>query len=152
MCAVCVREHVLEGGFDVDELVSALSRPDGHEAGGQEGQQAPVHPEGAGHGDGSSPADEHEHAGNGTTVVNLRTSPYDIYIGRPGPWGNPFRGEGAVENYRQWLWGRIQDGSLSLEQLASLRGHRLGCYCKPAPCHGDVLAGAAEWAAQRLGL
>jgi hypothetical protein len=24
-------------------------------------------------------------------VVHCKREPYDVYIGRPGPWGNPFR-------------------------------------------------------------
>lgn len=25
-----------------------------------------------------------------TLVVHCKKAPYDVYIGRPGPWGNPF--------------------------------------------------------------
>lgn len=81
-----------------------------------------------------------------TTVVNLKQEPYDVYIGRPSKWGNRFiigkhgdRG-GVVAKYREWI--RQQPDLLS--HLADLRGKRLGCYCKPEPCHGDVLAEMAD--------
>lgn len=72
------------------------------------------------------------------TVVNLRTSDYDIYIGRPSVWGNPFtigkdgtRKE-VIEKYRLWFNHRVLD-------LRQLEGKVLGCFCKPLPCHGDIL-------------
>ena len=89
-------------------------------------------------------------------AVNLRRQPYDIYIGRPGPWGNPFKiGPGAdrrqvIAKYRDQLIRRIKAGSVTLEQLAGLHGKKLGCYCKPQPCHGDVLDLAAEIAHRLL--
>lgn len=85
-------------------------------------------------------------------VVNLRTEPHDVYIGRPSRWGNPFplkssetRGA-TIERYRQWLWTEIQAGRVTVRELIELDGKVLGCFCKPAPCHGDVLVAAVEWA------
>ncbi len=75
-------------------------------------------------------------------AVNVRTQFYDIYIGRPSRWGNPFRegrdgtrGE-VIEKYAKWLSTQAH----LLAALPSLRGKRLGCWCAPRPCHGDVLA------------
>ena len=76
------------------------------------------------------------------TVVNLKIAPYDVYIGRGSKWGNPFR----MRNYTQAERDRVCDAyekwfyTTDLpEQLHELRGKRLGCYCKPARCHGDFL-------------
>jgi hypothetical protein len=86
-----------------------------------------------------------------TTVVNLRRSGYDVYIGRAGKgldgyFGNPFRlspGDdraAVLDRYRGWFLERIRaDGEFRRKVLA-LRGKRLGCFCKPLACHGDVLA------------
>lgn len=66
----------------------------------------------------------------------------DIYIGRPSIYGNPFRigwdgtREEVVQLYREWIKGRPD----LLDTLRHLKGCRLVCYCKPQPCHGDVLA------------
>ena len=85
-------------------------------------------------------------------VVNKKVEPYDIYIGRGSVWGNPFyighdgTREQVIELYRRHLWKQIQSGEITKEQLLSLRGKRLGCFCKPLPCHGDVIVRAIEWA------
>lgn len=98
-------------------------------------------------------------------VVNRRvTEKFDVYIGRPGPWGNPFShlpGKGevqvatreeAVAQYKAWLWKRMQSDPEFTAKVGSLRGKTLGCWCAPAACHGDVLLAAAEWvAASRRG-
>jgi hypothetical protein len=43
--------------------------------------------------------------------------------------------EEAITKYRQW----ILDKPELINSLHELRGKRLGCYCHPKPCHGDVL-------------
>ena len=74
------------------------------------------------------------------TVVH-RSQPYDVYIGRPSKWGNPFimgvdgTREEVIEKYRQWI---LQKPDL-LKDLHQLKGKTLGCWCKPNACHGDVL-------------
>jgi hypothetical protein len=57
--------------------------------------------------------------------------------------------EEAIARYRLHLWAEIRSGRLSLDQLAALAGKTLGCWCAPGPCHGEVLAAAASWAAAR---
>jgi len=85
-------------------------------------------------------------------VVHSGREKWDVYIGRPSRWGNPFRiGEDGTRQevilqYRAWLWKEIRAGSITTADLASLHGKRLGCYCAPLPCHGHVLAKAAAWA------
>ena len=82
-----------------------------------------------------------------TRVVNLRKEPYDVYIGRPGKWGNPFivgkhgTREEVVEKYRKWI---VMEGIYKLKDLSELKGKRLGCYCAPLACHGDVLVELVE--------
>jgi hypothetical protein len=101
-------------------------------------------------------------AGKGKTrVVNVRKERYDVYVGRPTVWGNPYgihtspRGcknstlaryqvasrEEAIARYREWL---LSQPELVARARAELRGKTLGCWCKPAPCHGDVLAEIAD--------
>lgn len=102
-------------------------------------------------------------AGDAARVVHCQRDPYDLYIGRgpdprsgePGRWGNPFRigedgdREQVIERYRSWLWRQIKAGEVDLADLAALHGKVLGCWCAPQPCHGEVLASAAAWAAER---
>ena len=71
-----------------------------------------------------------------------------VYIGRGSPWGNPFSHleqsaaewkvatrEEAIEKYRAYLLSRPD----LLERLKELKGKRLGCWCKPKSCHGEIL-------------
>jgi hypothetical protein len=99
---------------------------------------------------------------NTTTVVNIKTDEYDVYIGRPSDgtpmhYGNPFTyKEGtkalinvggrrnALEACDQWLdgtaWEDVEPERRRwiLATLPRLRGKRLGCFCVPAACHGDL--------------
>lgn len=74
-------------------------------------------------------------------VVHCHTARYDVYIGRPGPWGNPFTigrdgsREDVIRRYRDWILGQPE----LLVRLEELRGKVLGCWCRPRACHGDVL-------------
>lgn len=76
-----------------------------------------------------------------TTVVNLYQNNYSVYIGRGSIWGNPFHigadgtREEVIEKYKIYILKKPE----LLSQLHTLEGHTLGCFCKPSPCHGDVL-------------
>lgn len=81
-----------------------------------------------------------------TKVVNKRDEDFDVFIGRPSKWGNPYSigpdggREMVIRKYAEW----IQTQPHLLEALPELYGKRLGCYCKPQSCHGDVLMKLAE--------
>ncbi len=95
-------------------------------------------------------------------VVNLKHEPDAVadgavLIDRRTRWGNPFKvgadvsRDEVVARYRVHLWQRIRAGDIALEDLAALNGRRLACWCWPTrPCHGEVLARAAAWAASVL--
>ena len=81
-------------------------------------------------------------------VVHCKREEFDVYIGRPSKWGNPFSHKGgtkaqfrvdtreqAVACYRKWV---LEQPEL-MEALPELRGKTLGCWCAPKACHGDVL-------------
>lgn len=79
-----------------------------------------------------------------TVVVNKYKSEYDIYIGRGSDWGNPFTveqygREKCIEMYEEALRKAIAEHPIIIEKLMALKGKRLGCFCKPKACHGDVL-------------
>src|SRR3990167_1052603 len=75
----------------------------------------------------------------------------DVYIGRKvtlggwnlhqSKWANPFKikecgsAENAVRKYEDF----IRKQPRLLQDLYELEGKTLGCWCKPEPCHGDVL-------------
>lgn len=92
-------------------------------------------------------------------VVHCKLSKFDVYIGRPTIWGNPFSHKSgtlaevkvstafeAVARYREWLHSNPKLVALAKKKL---KGKVLGCWCKTeanpnAPCHGDVLAEVAN--------
>jgi len=83
-----------------------------------------------------------------TTVVNRHHGvPYDVYIGRGSPWGNPFQvgvdgsRDDVVDKYRAWFRDRVKEPTFRAETIA-LRGKRICCSCSPARCHGDIIV---EW-------
>ncbi len=76
-----------------------------------------------------------------TKIVHCKKENYDIYIGRPSKWGNPFvvgkdgtRKE-VIEKYKKY----ILSNKKLIDSLDELDGKVLGCWCKPKSCHGDVL-------------
>ncbi len=75
-------------------------------------------------------------------VVHYKRARYDVYTGRPSKWGNPFQigrdGTRAqvIARYERWLETQPE----LLAALPELQGMTLGCWCAPAPCHGEVLA------------
>ena len=94
-----------------------------------------------------------------TTVVNIKhcadfdpkSNINDVYIGRfhrskygfypKSKWHNPFKigedgtREEVLKTYRSYVLTR----SDLMSSLHELKGKRLGCWCKPEACHGDIL-------------
>lgn len=89
-----------------------------------------------------------------TKVVHCKKEDYDIYIGRPSKWGNPFTHlnkttkakfkvstrEEAIKKYKEWILNQPE----LLKDLHELKGKILGCWCKPKSCHGDILVELIE--------
>ena len=79
---------------------------------------------------------------------------FDVYIGRPGPWGNPFsHQEGtlakfkvadrdeAIDRYEAWVMAQPEFVQRIKREL---KNKILGCFCIPNRCHGEVLARIAN--------
>ena len=91
------------------------------------------------------------------TVFSFRDGkahPGAVSIARPGRWGNRISyvqhgvdGErafaDAVARYRAWV---MAPGQVEFRHKvrAELKGKDLICWCKPLPCHGDVLLEVAN--------
>jgi hypothetical protein len=83
-----------------------------------------------------------------TRIVHCKKDKYDVYIGRPSKWGNPFSHKDgtlaefkvnsrkeAIEKYKEY----ILNNPYLLSDLIELKDKTLGCWCKPLSCHGDIL-------------
>lgn len=81
-----------------------------------------------------------------TKVVNMTEEHYDIRIDRKTKWGNPFHigvdgtRDEVIQKYKDYI--ETQDHLIAA--LGELRGKKLGCWCKPRTCHGDILAKMAN--------
>lgn len=74
-------------------------------------------------------------------VVHCKKQKFDVYIGRPSKWGNPFEigrdgtRDEVIDKHRAW----IKTQSHLMRALPELKGAILGCWCAPNACHGDTL-------------
>lgn len=82
----------------------------------------------------------------------------NVYIGRKGvvfidgkrfpdkasPWANPFKisdqcsRQQAIGKYEAYIRVQIEEDPVKYDLMA-LKDKRLGCWCSPDSCHGDVL-------------
>jgi len=90
-----------------------------------------------------------------TRVINIKkeiefkgiksTANYE-YIGRGSYWGNPHsmfeEGDDREEVIRKYKYDFDFEKfpHIDKSEVFKLVGKKLGCFCKPATCHGDVLA------------
>jgi hypothetical protein len=79
-----------------------------------------------------------------TRVVNKKKEPWDVYIGRGSAFGNRYiigkdgtRKE-VIAKYRKWFVKMLRKDRFH-RAVMKLKGKRLGCFCKPKACHGDVI-------------
>lgn len=84
-----------------------------------------------------------------TRVINIKYNKNDLeyeYIGRGSYWGNPYsmfeNGDNREEVIRKFAYDFNQDIFINKKkkEVYKLKGKRLGCFCKPSLCHGDILA------------
>lgn len=87
-----------------------------------------------------------------TEIVNGNKEECDLWIDRKSRFGNPFSIEDAPDSfpedvkreyvihlYRTWFRCKVKNDEAFAEAVENLRGKKLGCHCKPKPCHGDVI-------------
>uniref|UniRef100_A0A6M3LIG7 DUF4326 domain-containing protein n=1 Tax=viral metagenome TaxID=1070528 RepID=A0A6M3LIG7_9ZZZZ len=78
-------------------------------------------------------------------VINLHKEKYDVYIGRGSMFGNPYplthsnTRKIVIDLYREWFYNQLKypEFKAAVEKLRDV--DTLGCYCKPLPCHGDII-------------
>ena len=88
-----------------------------------------------------------------TSIINIRKNPkgFDTYIGRAGmgfsgKFGNPYRWpyhgtrEECIAKFKTYFYKRLANDAEFKKDVLELKGKRLGCFCPPRPCHGEVIA------------
>lgn len=81
-----------------------------------------------------------------TKIVHCRKEKYDVYIGRPGYYGNPYILEKeedrdkVLDQYKAYFEEKMKNDPLFKLKILQLKGKILGCWCSPRRCHGDIIA------------
>jgi hypothetical protein len=83
----------------------------------------------------------------------------NIYIGRSGIvfidkkrfpkkgslFANPFKvgkhgtRNKVIQKYRKYITDKLEKSPELVHKLKDMKGKKLGCWCHPEPCHGDIL-------------
>lgn len=91
-------------------------------------------------------------------VVHCKRSSYDVYIGRPGPFGNPYEigkdgnRKEVIKKFWHYAIRKILTEKGFDNAIANLKDKVLGCWCAPKPCHGDVLEALSKSACLKCDL
>lgn len=60
-------------------------------------------------------------------------------------WANPYKitetqtREQVLKLYREYIEEKLKSNPEMIKELIKLKGKKLGCWCKPECCHGDIL-------------
>lgn len=79
-----------------------------------------------------------------TSLVNVSKESADVYIGRPSIFGNPYTigkdgdRKQVIEKYRSWFYNKLKNDWFHTKVL-ELKDKKLGCWCSPLECHGNVI-------------
>lgn len=80
------------------------------------------------------------------TFAGIKSNAAYEYIGRGSYWGNPYsmfaEGDSREEVIRKYKYDFDNEKfpKKDKSEVYKLAGKRLGCFCKPDACHGDILA------------
>jgi len=77
-------------------------------------------------------------ADNGESHMNNTPPGEPGWIGNPYP-ANEYGRDECIAMFREDFRERVASDAEFREAVEQLRGEVLGCYCKPKPCHGDVI-------------
>ena len=78
-------------------------------------------------------------------IVHCKRQKYDVYVGRPSIFGNPFtlkddsNREEVIELYKRYFYQKIETNSQFKKAIDKLKGKILGCWCYPKDCHARII-------------
>ena len=76
-------------------------------------------------------------------ILNTDTGNKERFPKKDSIWANPFSvkkygREGCLEKYKDYIEHKIRTEP-TIYDLNLLKNKKLGCWCKPEKCHGDIL-------------
>jgi hypothetical protein len=78
-------------------------------------------------------------------IVHCRRQKYDVYVGRPSDFGNPFElgkdgtREEVIEKFKIYFIGRLHKDEQFKRVVNKLKGKVLACWCYPKDCHARII-------------
>lgn len=78
-------------------------------------------------------------------IVHCKRQRYDIYIGRPSIFGNPFEIEKdgdrleVINKFKDYFYQKINNDLQFKKAVDKLKGKVLGCWCYPKDCHARII-------------
>ena len=88
-----------------------------------------------------------EYIGRGRVVFikNEETGKRERIPEKASEFANPFKigkdgtREEVIKKYEKYIMDKVENEEGMKEKLITMKNKKLGCWCKPEPCHGDVL-------------
>ena len=85
--------------------------------------------------------------GENNVYIGRNASKYTQRPVKDSKWANPFmccdwnaaKSDWVVEEILKIYEKYVRKNPMLMNSLHELEGKQLGCWCKPGPCHGDVL-------------
>ena len=78
-------------------------------------------------------------------IVHCKRQKYDVYVGRPSIFGNPFKiGKDGnrlevIEKFKEYFLFKLKEDNQFKKAVEKLKGKILGCYCYPKDCHARII-------------
>lgn len=64
-------------------------------------------------------------------VSSIFANPYKV--------GSDGTREEVIKKYQTYIESKLAQSPTLINELLSMQGKKLGCWCYPEPCHGDIL-------------
>jgi hypothetical protein len=78
-------------------------------------------------------------------IVHCKQGNYDVYVGRPSIFGNPFEigRDGnrieVIEKFKGYFLWKLKEDNQFKRAVDKLKGKVLGCWCYPKDCHARII-------------
>jgi hypothetical protein len=78
-------------------------------------------------------------------IKNDELNKLERYPKESSIWANPFKinkettRQQVLDKYKEYITNKLNENPKLITELLKLKGKKLGCWCYPEPCHGNIL-------------
>lgn len=78
-------------------------------------------------------------------ITNKETGKKERFPKKSSNFANPYKvgkdgnREEVLQKYKIYIEKKLENDDTLINELISLKGKNLGCWCYPDPCHGNIL-------------